>query len=324
MIETAITGQVRFVAGGEVWDEIRSAASRTGRGKATIAVSYLTDGEFLPLRSGDTLVVNLDDATLKAGLTDPSVVLKYLKAGVAIFRSPGLHAKVYIFGRKTIIGSPNTSKHSRQLGESIAVIDGDESARAARKMITASLQPIPVDKATLQGMQQIYRPARGDGRSVPFVPRPLDPATDRVWLVHFMFGGLPEEVFAASDKAVRAARRRVGQDDITQIESYNSDEVEQLAAGDLVIFLGEYAESDEAVYPPVRVLDRHELPRKGRSPGWTLFTTRASLEHEPVTVAQLREVLNKHGMRHTGRQRQLKDVEARRAVLALWDDLPAL
>ena len=319
-----MTGTVRFVAGGEVWNEICSAAARPGRGKAMIAVSYLTDDKFLPLRSGDTLVVNLDEATLGAGLTDPSLVSKYLKAGVEIFRSPAMHAKVYIFGSKTIIGSPNASKNSRQQGESIAIIDGVKSANAARKMITTSLPLLPVDKTTLKGMQHIYRPARGGGRPVQFVPEPLHPGTDRLWVVPFMFGNFPKEALAVSNKALRAARRRAGQDDATEIDSYLGREPEPLSKGDLAIFLGGDTDSAELVYPPVRVLDRHDLPRKGRKPADVLFTIRASLDHDPVTVSQLRQVLNSHGMRHTGTQRELRNPKVKRAILSLWDALPRL
>jgi hypothetical protein len=317
-------GKVRFVAGGGVWDEICSAASRAGRGKATVVVSYLTDDEFLPLRSGDTLVVNLDDAKLKAGLTDPTLVLKYLEAGVKTFRSPGLHAKVYIFGNKTIIGSPNASKNSRVQGESVAIIDGVKSANAARQMIATSLPLLPVDQATLKGMKQIYRPARGGGRPVPLVPQPLDPKTDRLWLQPFKFGHLPEHVLTVANSKLRAARRQAGRSDVTQIDSYLSRQPDPLNKGDLVIFLDEATNPDGAVvYPPARILDRHDLPRAGKSAD-VLFTLRTSRAHDAVTVAQLRQVLHGLGMRHTDKQRQMKDLKVRQAMLALWDDLPSL
>jgi hypothetical protein len=100
----------------DAWARISELAREKRRGPALVAVPYLGEGApvRLPLRSGDTLVTRFDDLAFKSGLVDPKAVVAYIEAGVEVHAVFNLHAKVFVFGRRAVVGSTNVSTHSAE------------------------------------------------------------------------------------------------------------------------------------------------------------------------------------------------------------------
>jgi hypothetical protein len=61
---------IQFLAD-DIWHEITSTAKGSRRGKAFVAVPYFGEAgsRLLPLREGDTLLVNASEAAVKSGQT---------------------------------------------------------------------------------------------------------------------------------------------------------------------------------------------------------------------------------------------------------------
>lgn len=72
-----------------------------------VAVAFLGKAAttLLPLREGGMLVTRAKKNAVKAGLVDPREGLKLLRRGVRVHDCAHLHAKVFVFGSRAMVGS---------------------------------------------------------------------------------------------------------------------------------------------------------------------------------------------------------------------------
>jgi hypothetical protein len=146
---------------GEPWPSILRAI-RQQEGKTVAAIAYVTK-QLLELRRGDALVCDASEWMVKAGQTDPNVLLAYLRKGVSIWTHPGLHAKAIVRGRVAIVGSANSSNTSAdgQLSELVAILRDRAVVSATRQRIeTLARRSMTLDPVTLERLARIFRPAR--------------------------------------------------------------------------------------------------------------------------------------------------------------------
>ncbi|MFN7914943.1 MAG: hypothetical protein U0Q55_06360 [Vicinamibacterales bacterium] len=94
----------------DLWSQLRRLAKSPKR-RAWVAVPYLGPGaaDRLPLRHGDVLVTCCNEHSARAGVVDPREVVTFIKRGVEVHSVANLHAKVYVFGRRAVVGSANVS-----------------------------------------------------------------------------------------------------------------------------------------------------------------------------------------------------------------------
>src|SRR5690242_16114744 len=73
------------------------------------AIAYFGDNgaALLLMKAGDRLVVDLSEATVRAGGTDPYEIDKLMRKGVHVFNRKYLHAKTILVDRWLIVGSAN-------------------------------------------------------------------------------------------------------------------------------------------------------------------------------------------------------------------------
>ena len=141
-----------------IWSRLTKAAKACQR-PADVAVAYFSEGAAtrLPLPKGSRLVVDANEATVKAGLTCPADLLRLDKKGVRIFSVENLHAKVYVFGGQAFIGSANVSNNSAdRLKEAMLQTTEREAVVAARAFVR-SLGSDPLGPETLATLQKLYR-----------------------------------------------------------------------------------------------------------------------------------------------------------------------
>lgn len=99
--------------GGSVWGEITElVAGSTGQIQAAIAYVGKEAPRLLPLKTGDVLIVNASERSLRSGATNPYVLEEFMGAGVEVHNAHALHAKVITTDTHTIVGSANASENS--------------------------------------------------------------------------------------------------------------------------------------------------------------------------------------------------------------------
>lgn len=153
------------------WKRITNLARKTSSGK--VAVAYFGQGasRLLPLKAGSVLVVDLSKAAVRSGQTCPQEVIKMLRKGVEVHSCSNLHAKVFAFGRRAIIGSTNASRNSEQSLIEAAVETTDSEVVRSCKVFVDSLRGEHVDLDYARRLAKIYKPPKFAGNAASRTPR---------------------------------------------------------------------------------------------------------------------------------------------------------
>jgi len=183
-----------------VWSTL-TAAARQCRGQALAAVPYFgkQGHRLLPLRAGDTLVVNAGKTAVAGGQTSPEALRKLSHKGVRLFSCDYLHAKVFVFGRTAYVGSANVSAHSRDvLAEAIVETNDPVAVSDSIRFITG-LCATPIGPTELDRLEGIYSEPRipGGRRKTARAARRAKP---RVFLTQLTQEELPAEFQSASEE----------------------------------------------------------------------------------------------------------------------------
>ncbi len=195
-----------FFTGKTVWPEIRRAG-RTSRVRH-IAVAYLGSAapDLLPLRAGDTLVVDLSEDTVRKGSTNVEAAAKLLKRGIRLFTARFLHAKVFVFDNTVFVGSSNASGHSADtLIEAAARISSTAIARTARQFVNG-LALHPVTPGYIKLCRQWWNESKPEQMRFARAVRRQSPATsaaERYWL----FSSYPYEFDTRREDDKKAQQR---------------------------------------------------------------------------------------------------------------------
>ncbi|MFG2064687.1 hypothetical protein ACGFIK_25080 [Micromonospora sp. NPDC048871] len=163
------------------WDGLERYVQQATRKRVAIAYIGPAARDLLNLQPDDMIIINGSDATLRAGLVDPTVIGDWLANGVEVRSLPNLHAKVmHLKGRTTriVVGSANASAHSRDslLEATIVTDDAGLCDQVAEQLDVWQARSEEIDQAWLKRARSIYRPPV----SVPAPRRPKQPP--RLWL----------------------------------------------------------------------------------------------------------------------------------------------
>ena len=141
------------------WNAIQKDL-RPKRSPVTAVVSFVgKDAEALmPLRRGDRLVCNADDATVRRGLTNPDALKRFHQKGVEVYSVVGLHAKVISGADFAWVGSANASA-SGYLEATVRL--GASAAKPIRRWAdTICREHRQLTGMDITRLQKLPRPAR--------------------------------------------------------------------------------------------------------------------------------------------------------------------
>ncbi len=99
---------------------------------------------------------------MRSGATNPTPLLKLLKAGVRIYRRDHLHAKVYLFDRTLIVGSANVSQSSatRRVEACLMTTEASTRKRAMQFIDSLCTSSMLVGEEYLTACLADYRPSK--------------------------------------------------------------------------------------------------------------------------------------------------------------------
>jgi hypothetical protein len=151
---------IRFLTAKEIWPRITELAKKTK--KAHVAVAYFGQDarQLLPLRSGSVLVVDCHPKSVKGGRTCPHDLLALIKKKVEVHSCSNLHAKVFVFGNRAIIGSANASKLSRNYLLEAAVETTDKETVAECLKFINSLRGDQISPKYAKRRCKIWNPPK--------------------------------------------------------------------------------------------------------------------------------------------------------------------
>lgn len=90
----------------EIWSEVKRRARTAKTRKAAIA--YVTK-DLIGLQSGDILITDASERSIRSGQTNAQLLRKLIAEGVVIHSHGGLHCKIVLLDKVAAIGSANMS-----------------------------------------------------------------------------------------------------------------------------------------------------------------------------------------------------------------------
>lgn len=95
----------RFLCNDALWSELNDLVKSARLVKAAGAFVGAGGADLLPLKRGDTLVVNLGMQTVRQGITAHKEIQRLIWRGVRVFTRSTLHAKFFNFDGVLLVGS---------------------------------------------------------------------------------------------------------------------------------------------------------------------------------------------------------------------------
>lgn len=161
----------RLLTTGELWPRITELAKTSA--KCMVAVAYFGQGakKLLPLKAGSVLVVDCDKRSVKGSRTCPFDLLALIRKKVEVHSCSNLHAKVFVFGKRAIIGSCNASKLSTDYYLEAAVETTDPSVVSQCRDFIQRLRGDQISPKYAKELCKIWNPPKFHLIRQPSIPR---------------------------------------------------------------------------------------------------------------------------------------------------------
>lgn len=253
-----------------LWPRITKLSK--GAGPRRVAVAYLARGasRLLKLEEDDILVVDMGDASVKTGRTDPKEVLAYLKKGVHVYSVENLHAKVFVLGRHVVVGSSNVSAHSRDNLVEAAVESTDPALRNSITGWIESLAIAPVTPKLAEAKAKLYNAPKWGGGGAARTRRrrtAARPDVGRVWIINTKPAVIGDEENEILEEQKVAAKRLLKRPKGFWVDSIRYPAPAKFARearpGHTVVEINRDGRSID-VWPPARVVYRRAYTSGGR------------------------------------------------------------
>lgn len=307
----------RFIAARDVWSSVTQKVRESRRTMAAIAYLGRGGAKLLPLRKGDTLVVDMSPGTVAHGATDPREVAKFIRKGVVVCSRPGLHAKFVVTSQWLVSGSMNASVNSRDVLAEAAILTNEKNARELALKTIESWAVRPVTPRELKAAIASYRPPKFPAARLPRKRRE-GAAPQRVGAL-WLEGGLEwqddNEVSEADDrqfeKAVKGKRHRTGFE-FTRVGLGRPDRFSRESRpGEWVIQV-----VDGEVLPPARVVAVRSYRFHGRTR--TIVALEERAHWTSVSWAKFKRAARRHVGKKFVRQRAVFTAEVADTLMSLW------
>lgn len=236
--------------GGKPWERMRAAIAHH---RVFAAVAYVGQGSatYLPLRPGSTVVVDASEVAVKAGLTCPHELLKWHYAGVHVHNKPGLHAKVFVVGKRAFVGSANVSRRSSEILIE-AVLETPD------RRIVDHVRDFVIDQSEdelfeheLKRLQGIYRPPRVRGNH----KRTRNADSSMLTLMHTSPGEWTKEGSKTAAAQRTHAKREMLDRSRSRIDEFEfTGWMPPYRHGQKIMYTSKDPDGSRWIYPPGRVL----------------------------------------------------------------------
>jgi hypothetical protein len=234
------------------WPRITQLAGAASRSYVAVPFIGKESKELLPLARNSVLVTRFDKATLRQGGVCPDTIAQFIGSGVRVYQSDNLHAKVFVFPRRALIGSANCSLHSAtKLVEACLESDDVDVVRDARKFVLGLVKvQAELTEDYVQAMKRYYRPPR----FVALAPAEV-PEGPKLWVVPLSYRDFNKTQETAATRAEARAKKLLTNKSAFEVDTclIPLEYHERISTGDDVLQLIQGAPDDP--------LEAHSLGR---------------------------------------------------------------
>ncbi|MGH9641475.1 MAG: phospholipase D-like domain-containing protein, partial [Terriglobales bacterium] len=150
----------RFLCNDELWREIQRQIADGKHVRAAVAYFGRSGATLLPLKRGDSIVVDMSLGAVRQGVTDPHEIRTLIRRGVKAFSRGSLHAKFLLIDKTLIASSANASRNSKQILDEAGIITTDPAAARRASDFFDELCTEPIGKGYLRICLDEYRPPK--------------------------------------------------------------------------------------------------------------------------------------------------------------------
>lgn len=256
----------------DLWPRLRGLCAK--RGPRYVAVPFVGQGSFsrIRLRRGDVLVARCDPATVRAGLTDPRELVKYVKAGVEVHSATALHAKVFVLGRTAVIGSSNISASS----EGSLIEAGLETTQP--QVVANCIRFVKDLRGDLVGLADAsqlvsqYRPPQGGARQArrPRSRHRQDPGQTPMWILGLEPCAYDEDDVRHAQDSREAAKKRMTRPRVNRLEDFLWEDNLPFRVRDRIVMCTTESAARTLVDAPARIvaIQRYRVGGRPRAIVW--------------------------------------------------------
>lgn len=265
----------------------------------------------MPLRKGDTLVVNASKSAVASHATAPGALEAYLAAGVRVYTSARLHSKVIATSTKAVIGSANASVHSQASSEAVVITAQKSVVHDVRRYVRAEAgYATPITSELLVELHKVWDSGgrgvvpgnNGVSTELRLLPNPLG----KLWLAA-----------AEHDDLTSAEREKIeeGVDQVAgfAVEALQLPDNDAFSIGDVIIFY-----DDMYFYKPA-VAYSGASPIPERKLGFYQLI-RSQHSHRDYPVSTFRRKLGEDlfGQLNIGTTKPVRKAALRDALIRIW------
>jgi len=255
----------RFLFSATLWNELSARVPKAKKVRAAVAYFGTGGATLLPLKKGDSLVVDMSLGRVRAGATDPREIKKLLLRGVNVFTRASLHAKFFVLDRMVLAGSSNISSHSKNTLEEAAILTDDAAAVQRATTTFDQLCTEPVRKDYLAKCLEEYRPPAFAGGGKRGKRGKRQQVQAKLWFIGgLVYRSIPASEEDVVEKVVKEAERKLMDFERSEVEYTHYPDKQKfmtrLREGDWLIPCIRKGERYE-VWPPSRFLGIERYPR---------------------------------------------------------------
>jgi hypothetical protein len=285
-----------------VWKYI-SKTTKEHRGKSQVAVAYFgtTGAKMLPLKKGSSLLVDASEKAVKSGQTNPSELLKLYKKGVFIYSQTNLHAKVYVFGNKSIIGSANVSDNSANHLQEVVMVSSQQKLAAESRKFILSNCILELGDAELKRLKQLYKPPRIENKAKSKASPKNNDTQKRLSVIKLEEVRISDEHYKESQQGKVRAKRLIKDFKRHRIDDFIVGKKLNYRIGDLIIT--NFKNGNRNLVSPVGRIIQIDKSKVSSSKQWNIYIELPKAEDIYLSKlkkeigADLSRIISRHGFK---------------------------
>lgn len=306
----------------ELWATLKRLA-RAEKARNYVAVGYVGQhaAKLLRIGKGDVLVCPLTLDNARNGEVCPASLKAFQKRGVKIYLQSDLHAKVFLLGRKSIVGSPNLSTRSANILDEAALMTSDVSVAKRLRQWFAERMNEPLTPEWLSLCEKVYRPPKTESLDRHRKGKRRESAGRSVWLVNVRPTDYPETEKAIFDRGERKAVAELANKRRYEVESIRwvgkGGLASSIRKGDLLVEIWEDPKGHFEVCPHGRLVNISRTKTKRAWPVTYLYLEMPR-NYRTIKWMRFKRACRDVGLtaQHSG-TRRIRDIVQARKILSM-------
>ena len=312
-----------------LWERIKEKTKKAKRIHAALAYYGEIGGDYLNLKKGDKLVVDMSLSTVKSGGTDPFAIQRLVDQGVKVYSRGNLHAKMIVADRFVFVGSANASQNSLDKLDEATIMTSERVVQKRAKEFINGICTEPVRTEYLEICKKHYKSsARKFNKVSSSATKSKRFKKAKLWIVNLHMYALPENEEQSYEVGEVKAKGLIKDQEQSKLYDFlwpvRPKMADELSPGDWIIMMIKDDDENILVSPPGQFLHLHqyirdkknkkyryvfhlEVPKYGRAVPWGQFKKTA------------KSIVNRLNLTKP-KTMPIRDHEIADSLLALWSE----